>query len=69
MGEARRWMWNALVLEREEYEDDAGCCLLTQLAEDCADALDLYADSDYTIPDWVFDLACDVADAVGGFNA
>jgi len=41
-----------------------GECCETSLAEDAADALDLYGPApDFEIPEWVFELAFEVANA------
>lgn len=59
---ATAWMWSALTFDDDEYIK-GGVAQLTQLAEGCADALDLYEnDAEATIPDWVFDLAYLVAE-------
>jgi len=52
----RMWM----MAEVEDYDDgiDINC---TRLAEDAADEYDLYDDDiDFTIPEWVFELAFEV---------
>ncbi len=58
---ARKWML---------YSENYNACVdlitgglnCTKLAEDCASELDLYQDSNYTIPEELFDLAVDVSE-------
>ena len=58
------WMRNELRFDPDAY-DDCGEIDRTLLAENAADALELYADDfDATIPEWVFELAHDIATEV-----
>ena len=61
------WMVQSLHLYRTHYEDSAGCCELTLLAETCSEDMNLYGD-DWEIPEWVFDAAVEASEAAGGFN-
>lgn len=59
--QALRWMKNTLRFDFESY-DDCGEVNCTKLAEDCAEALNLYEDDvDFEIPEVVFDAAVDVS--------
>ena len=49
--------------EREHYIDMCGENNCTGLAEDAADALDIYEADGSTIPEWVFDLSFEVLTA------
>lgn len=58
---AASWLRQALESDRSYYVV-ADVAQLTALAEDCANALDLYGDDDTaTIPEWVFELALEVS--------
>lgn len=52
---ARQWM----IDNATDYDDgiDINCTLMT---EQCADALDIYDDEEYTIPEWLYELAVKV---------
>lgn len=68
MTDALRWMIARLRARRSDYEDDAGCCQLTQLVEDYdAEVLTGSATLDPLHPAW--DAAVTAAERVGGFNA
>lgn len=58
---AKSWMNKALTYETNDYLD-CGEVNCTKLAEDAAEALELYADEEATIPEEVFDLAAEVAE-------
>jgi hypothetical protein len=62
--QAETWMREVLS-DDYDHDDllDCGEVNRTRLAEECADALDLALDdADATIPEWVFDLAHEVAE-------
>lgn len=52
---ARRWMADNI----SDYDDGAeiNC---TRMTEDCADELDIYEDEDYTVPEWLYELAFEI---------
>ena len=52
---ARQWM----IDNAADYDDgiDINCTLMT---EQCADALDIYDDEEYIIPEWLYELAVEV---------
>jgi hypothetical protein len=63
----RQWMRNELREDARYYQDSAGEWNCTLLAENCADALDLYdlsesGEENYHIPDEVFDEAVNVTE-------
>ena len=61
------WMIARLRARRSDYEDDAGCCLLTRLVEDFdAEVLTGSATLDPNHAAW--DAAVTAAERVGGFN-
>lgn len=57
---AYRWCFRRLDQYLADYME-CGEIITTRLGEDCADALDAYADDD-TIPDFVWDAAHDAAE-------
>lgn len=57
--DARKWMYSNADDYADACESSALDC--TKLAEDCANALDLYEPDDaFTIPEWLFEMAVDV---------
>lgn len=61
--QAEDWMVFELQSDRPFYQDSAGCFNATKLAEECANALNLFIDEiHYDIPDYVYDVACDVVE-------
>lgn len=59
--QARRYMLDNLEDNRDRFTDEINT---TYLAEDTCAALDLYEhDADRTIPEWLFELAYEVATA------
>lgn len=57
---ARKWMRDELLMCRDLY-DDCGEINCTMLAENCADAFDIYVGPEEDIPEWVFDLSVDIS--------
>lgn len=57
---ARKWMRNQLRLNRNDY-DDCGEINSTKLAENCANELNLCEGDEATIPEYVFDIAAELA--------
>lgn len=58
------WMKQELNFNLDDYLEygEINC---TKLAENCADALNLYIDEiDYQIPEYVFDIAFDVSEEI-----
>ena len=62
------WMCARLRDDRARYEDEAGCCRLTELVEDYdVEILDGRATLDPDHPAW--DAAVRATERVGGFNS
>lgn len=61
----RNWMIDALTFDRQHYEDRAGCCRLTTLAEDAHGDLATFTEE---IPEVYFEEAMTAAEHIGGFN-
>lgn len=61
-GSRREHAEHYMRLRVEEHIDSCGEVNMTALAEETADAGDLYEDDiEYGIPEWVFELAYDIA--------
>lgn len=56
---ARTYMLENIEVHRDDQTGEV-CC--TTLAEDTCDALNLYEEPGWTVPEWVYDLAVDVVD-------
>lgn len=63
--QSKSWMIQQLSYRKGDYLDSGGEFNCSKLAEDCAFHFGIYVDEvneDCTIPEWLFDLAVDVAE-------
>ena len=58
---AEEQMHFRLRTQRETFEDSAGCCNTTLLAETICEELNLYSDQDFTIPTELYEISLDVS--------